>query len=96
MDNFQKIKERVNNYQKIKEKEMDIDKAAHRIFEFHITTILYSCDFIDGEWRVFYHEERLYSVLNSKNPIISLVYADSPHDAIRRVKNAWKECEENE
>jgi hypothetical protein len=73
-----------------------VDKAAHRIFDFHITSILSSKAFIDGEWRVFYHEERLYSVFNSKRSIISLVYANSPHDAIRRVKNAWKECEENE
>ena len=75
---------------------ISIDKAAHRIFDFHITSIRRSCTFIDGEWRVFYHEERLYSVFNSKNSIISLVYANSPHDAIRRVKNALKEREEND
>lgn len=73
-----------------------VNKAAHRIFDFHITSILCSGTFKDGDWRVFYHEERLYSVFNSKRSIISLVYANSPHDAIRRVKNAWRaENEQN-
>jgi hypothetical protein len=72
-----------------------IDDAAHRVFDFHITSILRRHTFIDGEWNVFYHEERLYSVYNSKNYIISLVYANSPQDAIRRVKTAWKERENN-
>ena len=76
---------------------INVDKAAHRVCDFHRHSVLCSSGtVIDGEWRVFYHEERLYSVYNSKRYIISLVYANSPYDAIRRVKNAWKEREENE
>ena len=74
---------------------INVDKAAHRVCEFHRNSILCSGTVIDGEWRVFYHEERLYSVYNSKRYIISLVYANSPYDAIRRVKTALKEREAN-
>ena len=76
---------------------INVDKAAHRVCDFHRHSVLCSSGtVIDGEWRVFYHEERLYSVYNSKRYIISLVYANSPYDAIRRVKTAWKKREENE
>ena len=73
---------------------INVDKAAHRVCDFYRHSVLCSSGtVIDGEWRVFYHEERLYSVYNSKRYIISLVYANSPYDAIRRVKTALKERE---
>ena len=73
----------------------NVDKAAHRIWDFHRRLILDSNTPIYGEWKVFYHKERLYSVYNIKRHIISLVFANSMLEAVSRVKNAWKERENN-
>ena len=78
---------------------INIDKAAHRVMDFHLNSELLcgmNGTFIDGDFVAFYHEERLYSVKNRKTGIVFLVYANSYSDAIRRVKTAWKEREENE
>ncbi len=69
---------------------INIDKAAHRVVDFHLNSMLLcglNGTFIDGDFVAFYHEERLYSVKNSKTGIVFLVYANSYSDAIRRVKN---------
>ena len=78
---------------------INIDKAAHRVMDFHLTSMLLcglNGTFIDGDFVASYHEERLYSVKNMKTGIISLVYANSYQDAIKRIKNASKEREEDE
>ena len=72
---------------------INVDKAAHRIWDYHRQSILDSSTPIYGEWKVVYHEGRLYSVNNIKRHIISLVFANSMHDAVRRVKSAWEERE---
>lgn len=72
---------------------INVDKAAHRIWDYHRQSILDSSTPIYGEWKVVYHEGRLYSVNNIKRHIISLVFANSLHDAVRRVKSAWEERE---
>ena len=75
---------------------INVDKAAHRIWDYHRQSILDSRTPIYGEWKVVYHEGRLYSVNNIKRHIISLVFANSLRDAVRRVKSAWKEREKDE
>ena len=40
------------------------------------------------EYTAVYHEERLYSVFDSKRGILSLVYAGNPTVAIEKVKGA--------
>lgn len=75
---------------------INVDKAAHRVCEFHRNSILCSGTVIDGDWRAFYHESRLYSVYNSRYYFTVLIYANNPYDAIRRIKEAFKEREENE
>lgn len=72
------------------ENKINIDKAAHRVVDFHLSSMLLcglNGTFIDGDFVAFYHEERLYSVKNMKTGIVFLVYANSYPDAIRRVKN---------
>lgn len=69
---------------------INIDKAAHRVVDFHLNSMLLcglNGTFIDGDFVAFYHEERLYSVKNRETGIVFLVYANSYRDAIRRVKN---------
>lgn len=72
------------------EKKMDnkinINEAAHRVADFHLLSRLSHETSIDGNYQAYYHEDRLYSVKNMKSGIVSLVYANSPHDAIRRCK----------
>lgn len=65
---------------------INIDKAAHRVADFHLLSRLLCGIFVDGNYQAYYHEDRLYSVKNTKSGIVSLVYANSPHDAIRRCK----------
>ena len=74
---------------------INVDKAAHRIYGFHQNSPLLAGIYIDGDFRAFYHESRLYSVWNKQTHIVSLVYANNFRDAIRRVKNSLKEREEN-
>lgn len=65
---------------------IDVDKAAHRIVEFHTTSIMCSGTVTEGDWIAFYHESRLYSVKNRKTGIIYIVYASNPYEAIERAK----------
>ena len=66
---------------------INIDKAAHRVVDFHLHSMHLCGTFHDGDFVAFYHEERLYSVKNRKTGIVFLVYANSYPDAIRRMKN---------
>ena len=52
--------------------------------------------FVYGDFVVFYHEERLYSVRHRETDVVALVFANNPNDAIMRVKGALKERESNE
>ena len=74
---------------------INIDKAAHRVVDFHLQSMNLCGTFHDGDFIAFYHEERLYSVKDMKTGIVSLVYANSYQHAIRRVRNALKEREDN-
>ena len=78
---------------------INIDKAAHRVMDFHLNSELL-CGMngtsIDGDFVAFYHEERLYSVRHRKTDVVSLVFANNPNDAIMRVKVALKERETDE
>jgi len=59
---------------------MSIDEAAHMVMDFKDCRddyVLY--------W-VAYHGDRLYSVRDKVTGIVSLVYADYPRDAIRKVE----------
>lgn len=67
---------------------LGVDKAAHILMEFYpngygSTTI--------GHHTAFYHEERLYSVRNSLTHTISLVYAASPYEAIKKIVKTEQE-----
>ena len=75
---------------------INIDKAAHRVVDFHLQSMRLFGTFHDGDFIAFYHEERLYSVKDMKTSIVFLVYANSYQDAIRRVKSALKERENND
>ena len=57
-----------------------IDKAAHELMNFIPVKEIEK----DG-YSVFYHEERLYSVRNTRTGTLSLVYAASPHEAVNIV-----------
>lgn len=41
---------------------------------------------VEGEYIAFYHEERLYSVRNTKENTLLLIYAGNPHEAIQKAK----------
>ena len=41
---------------------------------------------VEGEYIAFYHEERLYSVRNTKENTLLLIYAGNPHEAIKKAK----------
>ena len=60
------------------------DHMAHGLMAFnpiglHGTTV-------DGEYLAFYHEERLYSVKNTKENTTTLVYASNPAEAIAKTR----------
>ncbi len=59
-----------------------IDKAAHELMEFRPNDRYYA-----NGYTVFYHEERLYSVRNVENGMVSLVYAGNPQEAVNMVRN---------
>ena len=58
-----------------------IDNAAHTLAAFKATKA-----WVEGELEAYYHEDRLYSVRDTKRGIVSLVEAKSPVDAIAKVK----------
>lgn len=58
-----------------------IDKAAHDLIDF-----IADKAWIEGGYSAYYHEDRLYSVRDTKRGIVSLVKAKSPVDAIAKVK----------
>lgn len=75
-----------------------VDNYAHRVMNFHLYSYNLNVEnepFVYGDFIVFYHEERLYSVRHRKTDVVSLVFANNPNDAIMRVKDALKEREEN-
>lgn len=62
---------------------IDIDKAAHMVMKFNPFGL---CgEHTIGEYRVFYHEDRLYSVRRVNSAAVVLVYATSPFDAVAKV-----------
>ena len=62
---------------------MTIDRLAHTLMEFNPSINVSGTSYKDG-YMAFYHEERLYSVRNIKTGIVSLVYANSPYEAIEK------------
>ena len=62
-----------------------IDNAAHTLIDFRADKA-----WIEGGHSAYYHEDRLYSVRDTKSGIVSLVHAKSPADAIGRVKRAGR------
>ena len=73
------------------------DNHAHKVMNFHLYSFnlnVESKPFVCGDFIVFYHEERLYSVRHRKTDVVSLVFANNPNDAIMRVKGALKERED--
>lgn len=62
------------------------DNAAHTLMDFAPVPNCNGSTVID-EYIVFYHEDRLYSVRNTKTNVISLVYAKNPYDACNTIKN---------
>ena len=63
---------------------MDIDKAAHMVMQFSPCGL--GGEHTIGEYRVFYHENRLYSVRRVNSTAVILVYAASPFDAVAKVR----------
>lgn len=68
-----------------------IDQCAHRLMDARRNP-----NFIPGmkkeQYSAVYHEEGLYSVLDSKRGILSLVYAGNPTVAIEKVKGMEVPC----
>lgn len=64
-----------------------VDKAAHTIAEFTPLPESYGTTQKDG-YIACYHESKLYSVKQETTGIKSLVYAKSPYDAIKKLKQA--------
>lgn len=58
-----------------------IDNAAHTLMDYKGGRV-----HIEGEYAAAYHEGRLYSVRNLTSGIVSLVFATSPANAIKRVR----------
>ena len=62
-----------------------VDQCAHRLMETRGNP-----NFIPGlqkeQYSAFYHEDKLYSVWDSKRKILSLVYVREPTAAIEKVK----------
>lgn len=76
-----------------------VDNHAHKVMNFHLYSYnlnVESKPFVYGDFVVFYHEGRLYSVRHRKTDVVSLVFANNPNDAIMRVKEALKERENND
>lgn len=63
------------------EKGDTIDRAAHTLIDFTADKA-----WIENEYLAYYHEDRLYSVRDTKRGVVSLVKAASPADAIAKVK----------
>ena len=62
----------------------DIDIMAHMVMKFNPFGL---CgEHTIGEYRVFYHENRLYSVRRVNSTAVILVYAASPFDAVAKVR----------
>lgn len=57
---------------------MNIDKAAHELMNFEAGR--YSV-YENGRYRVLYHEEKLYSVRDTKRNTVTLVKASNPDSA---------------
>ena len=76
-----------------------LDESAHFVITFYLHSYnlnVENAPFVYGDFIVFYHEERLYSVRKRNTDVVSLVFANNPRDAITRVKDALKEREKNE
>ena len=65
---------------------IDIDKAAHAIFNFKPQKN--NAEYQGGRFLVNYHEERLYSVRDTKLQTVKLIRAGSPFEAATRVFGA--------
>ena len=64
---------------------LSIDVAAHTIMDFEPVSDAYGVTTV-GIYRAFYHEDRLYSVRNMQDKTLTLVYADSPMNAISKAQ----------
>ncbi len=62
-----------------------IDRMAHTLMEFSPTANTSGSTVKDG-YIAFYHDDRLYSVRHIESGVLVLIYADSPYDAIKKVK----------
>ena len=60
-----------------------IDEAAHNLINFNPYNL---CgNYRIGNYNVFYHENRLYSIRCVYSSIVWLVFANSPHDAVMKI-----------
>lgn len=60
----------------------ELDKGAHRLMAFW--AVINTDENSNGE--AFYHQDRLYSVVDKRNGIVSLVFAANPREAKEKVK----------
>lgn len=72
---------------------LTIDRFAHRLMGFNPSINVSGTTYKDG-CMAFYHEERLYSVRNIEKGIVSLVYANSPYEAIEKVMGGERNGQE--
>lgn len=61
-----------------------IDHMAHCLQAFNPVGLHGA--WVEGENIAFYHEERLYSVKNTKENTLTLVYASNPAEAIAKAR----------
>lgn len=66
----------------------DIDKAAHTVMEFNPHKL---CGEVRiGEYSVFYHENRLYSIRAAFLGAVILITADNPFQAVSKVRGIFE------
>lgn len=66
----------------------DIDKAVHTVMEFNPLGLCGEERI--GEYSVFYHENRLYSIRAAFSGAVILITADSPFQAVSKVRGIFE------
>jgi len=77
--------------------QQQFDRMAHQIMEYlaDIRPVYGSNDGGEGKGRIFYNEDRLYTVHNLEDGIVSMVYANSPREAKEKVEASRKGANQN-
>lgn len=67
----------------------DIDRAAHTVMQFNPFGLCGAMKI--GEYTVFYHEGRLYSLRRADTDMVILVRACNPHEAVAKARGVFED-----